>query len=330
MDGDPLIPPPILPPPPAIGHDTDAGTTAPQSSKKTSTKTSGSIAIGGLPAMRIKELQGTIAVWLYSEMKCNTPGKTEQMQCDYMFELYHGFPHPHAGTAKRTTLVAYSDNALANSSGAAKKLAAYDQFLRGYGAYSLFWNPGPALPTRNILHFKDELSQDYFRTTVAEVNLSRRELATSENKRMNTFMSGHAIWELARKTLAETKNILSLVPHAVEAKIIKKEDGAFIFYSGKNHMDFVKFILFLIYNWKILYGSDVAAAPAALSSKRVSGSAPDLNLKSGDGVNPVEDAEDEMIMIDEGKRNSEGRIDEEAAEKDADGDSFDGEDWEDE
>lgn len=32
-------------------------------------------------------------MWLYSEKKCNTPGMTENMQCDHMFKMNHGFSH---------------------------------------------------------------------------------------------------------------------------------------------------------------------------------------------------------------------------------------------
>ena len=241
-----------------------------------------------LPAKRVKELQASIALWIFSEMKSNSAGMTEEQQYDYIFKLFHGFAHPNSGTKQRSTPVAYSSDMAANTSCVDDEMAAYDQFLKAYGAFAPFWESGDVDPSidRPTLNLKADMSRDYYCTCVANVHINRRQLATATSK-MDVLISGRTLWDSAKKTLAEAKKFLSLITHAVKANIITKVDGVYVFCSGMNHSDFVQFILFRMYNWQLLFGNNASLAQSGCNKTPcdAADSIPGIDANEAPGVN---------------------------------------------
>ena len=67
--------------------------------------------------------------------------------------------------------------------------------------------------------------------------------------------SGRAIRNAAVATIRESKKMLSLIDEAVTASILVKAGGEIEYRSGKTEVDFVNFLLYHMYNWRLFNGA---------------------------------------------------------------------------
>jgi hypothetical protein len=190
----------------------------PQSARKHSS----AITVKLLPPGKVTELRNCIAAWIYSEMKSGVKSMTTKQQHDEMFLRFHGFPHPSAGTSGRTDPVSYQANSSPSPSkrGSTELIAAYDQFLCGKNCYSAFWEPeddGRA----NTLHLRSDITNDDYTNCIANVHITRQQLATT-HKGSDVLVSGRTLHAAASGVIMAAKKILSLLPLAVNSKLIEK------------------------------------------------------------------------------------------------------------
>lgn len=226
----------------------------PTSSKKQKIKTPAL-----LQPKKVTELRNCIAAMIYSEIKTGLEDLSKKMQQDLMFKKYHGFAHPGSGTDNRTDELPFEENRQT------EKVPAYVQFLEGKSYYDMFWEVVDDVDVGGTaLKLKSDLTNDHFSSVIAHRNLTCKQLATKDAS-SGILISGRALLDAANNTLRECKKMQSLIPLALDSKIIEKAgtmEGAekkticiYTFHSGKTIANFKEFILFEINNWDIFYGS---------------------------------------------------------------------------
>lgn len=130
-----------------------------------------------------------------------------------------------------------------------------DKLIAGKDAYSELWElhesetSGPQMV----------IPQQYHRQSgdlVKGENITKQLLSRSRKKTDSPIMNGRTIRKLAMDVTCEMKKMLSLMPIAIQNKLVTFADGEYVFdISGKTKKNFIEFIISQMYNWKTLYGA---------------------------------------------------------------------------
>lgn len=130
-----------------------------------------------------------------------------------------------------------------------------DKLIAGKDAYSELWElhesetSGPQMV----------IPQQYHRQSgdlVKGDNITKQLLSRTRKKTDSPIMNGRTIRKLAMDVTCEMKKMLSLMPIAIQNKLVTFADGEYVFdISGKTKKNFIEFIISQMYNWKTLYGA---------------------------------------------------------------------------
>ena len=92
-------------------------------------------------------------------------------------------------------------------------------------------------------------------------------------------VSGRTIRTWAIACICEAKKMLTLVDEAVKEKILQREEDEYEYRSGKNESDFINFLLYRMYHWKVFNGA-TADEDTHVNAKAASSAKTDTTLEA--------------------------------------------------
>ena len=100
---------------------------------------------------------------------------------------------------------------------------------------------------------RSDITNDVYTNCIVNVHITQQQLATT-HKGSDVLVSGRTLHAVASGVIMAAKKILSLLPLAVNSKLIEKTVEWYIFPSGKTIENLTEFILFQMHNWDLFYG----------------------------------------------------------------------------
>lgn len=143
-----------------------------------------------------------------------------------------------------------------------------EKFMGGAGNFGNLWSTESTDhgPLRVI---PERLHRQHGKIYAAGKNIIGRNIEKAHMSKP-ARCSGRTIRNAAVATIREAKKMLSLVDEAVTASILAKVGGEIEYRSGKTEVDFVNFLLYRMYNWKLFNGASGEATSAAVADPAAS------------------------------------------------------------
>ena len=127
------------------------------------------------------------------------------------------------------------------------------KFLQGADKYGNIWVKEDT-PDGPMTVMPEYLHRQVDKVLITGRNITPQSLENTSATKAGR-VSGRTIRTWAIACICEAKKMLTLVDEAVKEKILQREEDEYEYCSGKNESDFIHFLLYRMYHWKVFNGA---------------------------------------------------------------------------